>query len=105
MHPVLDNANTSSNVNSVTDNNLNDTPVPIDCEHKCHSLFQTNEEDKYTCGLCTRSNPIQREQIASGIQKQSDFVTNDIEDNVTIPIPNVDRGRGHPQNILFIVTL
>jgi hypothetical protein len=27
MHPVLDNANTSSNVNSVTDNNLNDTPV------------------------------------------------------------------------------
>jgi hypothetical protein len=28
----------------------------------------------------------------------------DIEDNVTIPIPNVDKGRGDPRNILCIVT-
>ena len=26
---------TSSNVNSVDDNNSNDIPVPIDCEHEC----------------------------------------------------------------------
>ena len=41
--------NTSSNVNSVDDNNLNDIPLPMDCEHEytiCNSLFQTIEEDK-----------------------------------------------------------
>jgi hypothetical protein len=46
--------NTSSNVNSLDDNNSNDIPVPMDCEHECticNSLFQTNEEDKYICKL------------------------------------------------------
>jgi hypothetical protein len=46
--------NTSSNVNSLDDNNSYDIPVPMDCEHECticNSLFQTNEEDKYTCKL------------------------------------------------------
>jgi hypothetical protein len=39
----------------------NDIPVPMDCEHACtiyNSLFQTNEQDKYTFELCTRSNQI-----------------------------------------------
>jgi len=27
--------NTNSNVNSVDDNNSNDIPVPMDCEHEC----------------------------------------------------------------------
>ena len=31
-----------------------------------NSLFQTNEQYKYTCELCTRPNQIQRERIASG---------------------------------------
>jgi hypothetical protein len=46
--------NTSSNANSLDDDNSNDIPVPMDCEHEstiCNSLFQTNEEDKYTCEL------------------------------------------------------
>jgi hypothetical protein len=41
--------NTNSEVNSVDDNNSNDIPVPMDCEHECticNSLFQTNEQDK-----------------------------------------------------------
>ena len=41
---------------SVNDNNLNDIPVPMKCEHEytiCNSLFQTNEQDEYTCELCT----------------------------------------------------
>jgi hypothetical protein len=68
---------TSSNVNSVDDNNSNDIPVPMDCEHECiicNSLFQTNEQDKYTCELCTKSNQIQRERIASGnnLSKQAE---------------------------------
>ena len=53
--------NIPDNVNSVEDNNSNDIPVPMDCEHKCtrcNSIFQTNEEDKYTCDLLTRSNQI-----------------------------------------------
>jgi hypothetical protein len=52
---------TISNVNSVDDNNSNYIPVPMDCEHACtiyNSLFQTNEQDKYTFELCTRSNQI-----------------------------------------------
>jgi hypothetical protein len=34
---------------SVNDNNLNDIPVPMKCEHEytiCNSLFQTNEQDE-----------------------------------------------------------
>ena len=27
--------NTNSNINSVDDNNSNDIPVPMDCEHEC----------------------------------------------------------------------
>ena len=53
--------NMNSNVNSVEDNNSNDIPVPIDCEHECTiypSLFQRNEDDKYTCELLTRSKQI-----------------------------------------------
>jgi hypothetical protein len=41
--------NTNRNVNPVDDNNANEIPVPIDCEHECtlcNSLFQINEEDK-----------------------------------------------------------
>jgi hypothetical protein len=44
--------NTNRNVNPVDDDNANEIPVPIDCEHECtlcNSLFQINEEDKYTC--------------------------------------------------------
>jgi len=72
---IPDNAN--SDVNSVEDNNSNDIPVPMDCEHEstiCNSLFQTNEQDKYTCELCTRSNQNQRELIASGnsLSKQAE---------------------------------
>ena len=62
----VDSAN--SNV-SVDDNNSNDIHVPMYCEHEStiyNSLFQTNEQDKYTCELCTNSNQIQRERIASG---------------------------------------
>jgi len=39
-----DNAN--SNVNLIENNDSNDIPVPIDCEHEytiCNSLFQKNE--------------------------------------------------------------
>jgi hypothetical protein len=39
---------------SVDDNNSNDIHVPMYCEHECticNSLFQTNEQDKYTCEL------------------------------------------------------
>lgn len=53
--------NMNSNVNSIEDNNSNDIPVPMDCKHECticNSLFQTNEQDKYTCELLTRSNQI-----------------------------------------------
>ena len=34
---LSDNAheNTNSNINSVDDNNSNDIPVPMDCEHEC----------------------------------------------------------------------
>jgi hypothetical protein len=28
--------NTNSNINSVDDNNSNDIPVPMDCEHECY---------------------------------------------------------------------
>ena len=58
---IPDNVNSYSNVNSLEDNNSNDIPVPMDCEHectRCNSIFQTNEEDKYTCDLLTRSNQI-----------------------------------------------
>ena len=51
----------NSNANSVEDNNSNDITVSVDCEHEgtiCNSLFQTNEEGKYTCELLTRSNQI-----------------------------------------------
>jgi len=53
--------NVHSNVNAVEDNNSNDIPAPMDREQECticNSLFQTNEEDKYTCELLTRSNQI-----------------------------------------------
>jgi len=56
---IPDNVNSYSNVNSVEDNNSNDIPVPMDSEHectRCNSIFQTNEEDKYTCDLLTKSN-------------------------------------------------
>ena len=56
-----DNMNSYSNVNSLEDNNSNDIPVPMDCEHectRCNSIFQTNEEDKYTCELLIRSKQI-----------------------------------------------
>jgi hypothetical protein len=33
--------------------------------HYATDAVQTNEEDKYTCELCTKSNQIQREWIAS----------------------------------------
>jgi hypothetical protein len=52
--------NTNSNVNSVDDNNLNDIPVSMDCEHECiicNSLFQTNEQDKYTCEPSASDKP------------------------------------------------
>ena len=67
------------NVNSVDDNNSNDIPVPMDYEHECtiwNTLFQTNEQDKYTCELCTKSNQIQRERIASGnnLSKQAEMM-------------------------------
>ena len=100
--------NTSSNANSVCDDNSNDIPVPLNCELEstiCNSLFQTNEQDKYSCELCTRSNQIQRERIASGnhLSKQAERMVPrcnkilrplEIGDNVTIPIPSVDRGQG-----------
>ena len=47
--------------NSVEDNNSNDIPVPMDFEHECticNALFQTKEEDKYTCELLIRSKQI-----------------------------------------------
>ena len=88
------------------------------CEHECtlcNSLFQTNELDKYTCELCAKSNRIQRERIASGnnLSKQADRMvsrcnqilrSNDIGDNVAIPIPSVDRGHGDTRNIIYLVT-
>ena len=60
---LSDNApdNTNSNVNSVDVNNSNDIPVPMDFEHECticNALFQTKEEDKYTCELLIRSKQI-----------------------------------------------
>jgi hypothetical protein len=110
--------NTNSNVNSVDDNNSNDIPVSMDCEHECticNSLFQTNKQDKYTCERCTKSNHIQREWIASGnsLSKQAERMISrsnqilrpiDIGDNVTILIPHVNSGRGDPRDILCIVT-
>ena len=86
---------------SVNDNNLNDIPVPMKCEHEytiCNSLFQTNEQDEYTCELCTWSNQIQREWVESAIFKnrQKEWYPEvirfyDHRDNVTIPMPSVDR--------------
>ena len=90
----------------------------MDCEHDCticNSKFQTNEQDKYTCELCARSNQIQRERRASGnnLSKQVERMvsrsnqilrTIDIGDNVTIPIQSVDRGSGDPRNILCLIT-
>ena len=92
--------------------------VPMDCEHECticNSLFQTNEQNKYTCELCTKSNQNQRERMASGnnLSKQAERMVSrsnqilrsiDIGDNVAIPIPSVDRGHGYPRNILCLVT-
>jgi uncharacterized Fe-S radical SAM superfamily protein PflX len=62
-----------------TPDNVNSILVPIDCEHECtiwNSLFQTNEQDKYTCEFCTRSNQIQRKRMASGncLSKQAERV-------------------------------
>jgi hypothetical protein len=64
--------NTNSNV-SVDDNNSNDIHVPMYCEHECtvcNSLFQTNEQDKYTCELCAKSNRIQRERKSIEINRR-----------------------------------
>ena len=62
-----------------TPDNVNSILVPIDCEHECtiwNSLVQTNEQDKYTCEFCTRSNQIQRKRMASGncLSKQAERV-------------------------------
>jgi len=49
----------NSNINSVEENNSNDISLPMDCDHECtlyNTLFQTNEDDKYTCERLTRSN-------------------------------------------------
>ena len=52
---------------------------------------QTNEQDKYTCQrIVSRCNQILR--------------SNDIGDNVAIPIPSVDKGHGDPINIIYLVT-
>ena len=84
--------NTNSNV-SVDDNNSNDIHVPMYCEHVCtlcNSLFQTNEQDKYTCELCAKSNRIQRERIASGnnLSKQADRIVS----RCTQILPSIDIG-------------
>jgi hypothetical protein len=65
--------NTNIIINSIDDDNANYIPVPMDCEHECNmckSLFQINEQDKYTCELCARSNQIQRER--NNLSKQAE---------------------------------
>ena len=72
----------------------------MDCEHEytiCNSLIQTNEQDKYTCELCTGSK--QTERVVS--RSNQILRPIDIEDNVTIPISSFDRGRDDPRNIIM----
>ena len=91
---------------------------------------QTNEQDKYTCELCTKSNKRTRQihmwtlykikpnsertdgkwqqfikpGTKDSIQMHSDFTINWYRDNFAITIPSVDRGHGHPRNIICLVT-
>ena len=109
---------TNTDVEYANTDSSNDIPVPMDCEHECiscHTVFQTNDQNIDICGLCSRTNQIHRERIASGnsLSKQADRMVSrsnqilrpiNVGDNVTVPVPSVDRGRGDPRNILCVVT-
>ncbi|XP_062569481.1 SCAN domain-containing protein 3-like [Saccostrea cucullata] len=80
----------------------------------CNALFQTDDNNQNSCDICCRSQNIQRERhaSASNMCKQAEkMITRSnqilrpvqVHDNVTIPIPAVDRGRGDPRNLLCLI--
>ncbi|CAG2199865.1 unnamed protein product [Mytilus edulis] len=102
--------------NSVDDETLNEVQClqyEREC-NKCSAFFQTDSILQICCDICVRSECIQRERHASGsnLSKQAEKMVArsnqilrpvQVGDNVTVPIPSVDRGRGDPRNLLCIV--
>ncbi|CAG2239923.1 unnamed protein product [Mytilus edulis] len=102
--------------NSVDDETLNEVQClqyEREC-NKCSAFFQTDSILQICCDICIRLECIQRERHASGsnLSKQAEKMVArsnqilrpvQVGDNVTVPIPSVDRGRGDPRNLLCIV--
>lgn len=91
--------------------------APVDvvthCQ-SCNAALETCDTASLLCHLCSRASNIRRHRHASGqalsCQAEKMVVRSNrilrpvsVGDNVLIPIPNVDRGRGDPRNILCCV--
>jgi hypothetical protein len=84
------------------------------CGKIVHELCASVETDKVTCHHCLTEQTItvERNEASESMRRQASRMRSRSEkiltevaigDNVLIPIPNVDRGRGDPRNVMAVI--
>jgi hypothetical protein len=93
-------------------------PTPLEFEHECNfctTVFQSDIENCDLCDVCSRGMLINRETHLSheNLERQADKMVArsnqvlqpvTVGNNVTLPVPSVDRGREDPRNLMYVVT-
>ena len=85
------------------------------CNKFVHELCSRSEASNAICQLCSNEKDIsiERSQAAESLKHQATRMRNrsekiltevEIGQNVLILIPNVDRGKGDPRNVMAVVT-
>jgi hypothetical protein len=85
------------------------------CNKFVHEFCSKSEASNAICQLCSNEKDIstERSQAAESLKRQATRMRNrpekfltevEIEHNVLIPLPNVDRGKGDPRNVMAVVT-
>jgi hypothetical protein len=89
----------------------------LEFEHECKSrttVFQSDTENCDLCDVCSRGMLINRERHLSheNLERQADKMVAKsnqvlqpvtVGNNVTLPVPSVDRGRGDSSNMMCVV--
>ena len=103
---------------AVAETPVETVPTPLEFEHECKScttVFLSDIANCDLCDVCNRGMLINRERHLSheNLERQADKIvagSNHVlqpvtmGNNVTLPVPSVDMGRGDPRNLMCVVT-